>query len=1143
MSPKEIVKQVLSKWRSSDRYIPGGILREEADLHLTPKLRNELADARLSAIIQALKNPELQADKGTVENILKIRQITLLSRKAYAPFVNFDERPIHGMNDEVRGLEQARLDDLVKEFPDQSKFAGKTFSLKTHLLVQLSKKHAIDNDLYAFIAGGIIFTKKLHEGVEVVAEVSSRGANQYPYLVTGGQDQVIDILENTHFNRFEIEELRRRIDPRFNIDPAYWEYLRKWRFKGRVVGLPVGTIAFSGEPVLQKITDPISYFITESLTNPWMSSGTNLLTNAVRLLVAKGKIPVITEAGTRRVITGNLSAAMALLAGANGTSNVLTAMLLGGKAYGTTAHALIKFLSQALDEKGTEFDAHDTIFSLAKAPIDGVLVDTNNILDGTSTAIRAGGDLMSSIRQDSNVVGPDGKELATQKSIELIQDVVEGIRGVRTPHSVTNDLSAQSLLELGKSDANVSAGSLGGAFAVPEVAHGNFVYKMTEIRVGERTSFPIKVANGAKSTRPGFKRIFRSYDGATGVMKGDQVQYHAQPDYKSPSGDKVKSPQVELFGKDGRIVPRTTPEISVPYIAAQVAEMPAELKDPTATVESLKASGKMYPVQFSPELEKIRKEAIERVTPKKEYRVLVVPGTFGPALEKSHMASVKRVAKLVRDSANGDGFDRIIFVPTGDSPVHGKNNRLSGDVRIDGLKTRIRASGLKNAEVWTKEVESGGNYTIDTLESIRATLPAEAKITVSLGEDAFWQIGSSEQGWKQAEKLLLNYNFVVVKRDADANDPDRKLNMAETKSFLKWLGFKERTNVLDGPNGTRIQYFNARLPKLSSSVARNFYDGQGLVALTLVTDAQWTFLQRSKIPTNDQKSDGTLSVAGTELTVSKIVNVVDAALANGAIKLSVSNDSHHEVEVEDESQNGEFHGQYAFPQHGMRGRPGPDGDGLITEIKQRIDGIEDVVPAHDQVEVTDESGAKKKKLELVKFDLSELGNSLTSPKRVMRFEKNGVASYSVFVNPRYKEYLAKVDPYKVLPHFHLGWCTDFCDYNVMNSELELGYKVYFVVDAAAGVFPRLTGMRMRELISKGMKVLTTEEYVALVQSWKDSKLDWAEVQNSLAQWEKKSNTMARLQEELKQERYRDLGPGEGEAPGQCAVLLTKQGLK
>jgi hypothetical protein len=224
----------------------------------------------------------------------------------------------------------------------------------------------------------------------------------------------------------------------------------------------------------------------------------------------------------------------------------------------------------------------------------------------------------------------------------------------------------------------------------------------------------------------------------------------------------------------------------------------------------------------------------------------------------------------------------------------------------------------------------------------------------------------------------------------------------------------------------------------------------------------------------------------------------------------------------------------------MKGRPGPDGDGLITELRERIDGIEDVVPAHEQVEVADESGAKKKKLQLVPFDLAQFGNTLTSPKRVMRFEKNGVASYSVTVNPRYKQYLETVDPHKVLPHFHLGWCTDFCDYNVMKAELEWGYNLFFVVDAAAGVFPRLTGMRMRELIAMGLNVMTTEEYVALTTEWKDKKMDWAQVQNSLAEWKRTSKTMERVQEELKHERYRDLGPAEGEAPGQCAVLLINK---
>jgi hypothetical protein len=104
---------------------------------------------------------------------------------------------------------------------------------------------------------------------------------------------------------------------------------------------------------------------------------------------------------------------------------------------------------------------------------------------------------------------------------------------------------------------------------------------------------------------------------------------------------------------------------------------------------------------------------------------------------------------------------------------------------------------------------------------------------------------------------------------------------------------------------------------------------------------------------------------------------------------------------------------------------------------------------------------------------------------ILRFEKNGPGSFSVEANPRYFPYLQIVDPLRSLPHFHLGWCTDFCDYTVMKAELEAGYQVVFIYHAAVGVGKRTTGQAMRDLLGRELILMTTDQFVQLSQRWRD----------------------------------------------------------
>ena len=1135
--PQKVVENILSQWRSHDRFIDGGTLREEAELYIQIKLRKELVECSQEQIVAQFNKQELKDQwgltLGDAENILKIRRLTIHTLAGRRPFVQV-QGPVRGFQDEIMGLTQDDLNRVLSntKLPVEKRTSQKKtkiyFSYVADKLKKIAMKSAIDNDFYAFTVAAMWFNEGMHENKIAVFENSSRGDDRYPFLVASGQDQVLDLLENLRFTRWEIEAIRRRVEMRLKVNPKFWDWLANWRFDGTVRMVQPGAVVFTKTPIAQIIVNPASGIIAESLINPWMSFMTNMQTTAVRDVLAKGPIKIISEGGTRRLVTGHLTAITAMAGGADMTSNVLISELTDSNTYGTVNHAFMSSFPSEMEavEAYAKYTLNPTLF----------LPDTVNLSDGIRTAIRGAGPKYDDFRQDSNIVKPDGTALNTEQSVEELRLQVRAL-GRESKGIVTNDLTEKSLAELAKMKDPVQVASMGGAFATSSigVAHGNFVYKLIEMRDANtgQVQYPIKISNGAKSTEPGEKDLYRVYNNKTRQAVYD-LKVKAGSPLQLEKGFTAQSMLVTGMSNGKKQIERLSLKAQAAATFGQIGEMAAELFDLKQTQTSLGA--KNYKIVSSGELDAIREQAKVAVLPKKQNRILVFPGSFDPITAEGHVASAARVNELFKNSANPEGFSKIIFIPTGEHPVHGRRYALSGQARIEQLRRRIHT--LPHAEIYEGEVNQGGDYTINSLRKIQEQNP-EAKLTLAMGEDVFWSIGRQSRPWKGADQILKDYGIVVLKRSG----PEKATDQAETTELLKKLDFKERPNGFISPtetdhsaSGRRIEFFDARLVQgVSATKVREFYEQQGFGGIVHATDPQWTFAMREgQNGHSDQNVNGTLAVPGTEMTIPTIVGLVRDVLNSGLMKFSISGDSHHQSEVDDASQNGEFHAPFNFAPHGMKGRTGADGDRFISEIEELLAKHRVVtVPAHNQ-QIVD----GKPQLVVAPFDMSSITKDVKDIHSVVHFEKNGTGSYSVTVNPRYVQYLEQIDPYKVLPHFHFGWCTDFCDYSVMKAELELGYNVIFIVDAAAGVGSKTTGQKMRELISLGMKVMSSAEYHRLSEGWKHPTAKWNQVLNDLAVWEKHSPTYQQVLQELKHPRYQDPAhPGDlGEA---CNVFLRQ----
>src|SRR6516225_7182712 len=162
------------------------------------------------------------------------------------------------------------------------------------------------------------------------------------YVVATGLPQVVDYLLNLSFTTEEIDYLRAL--PQFaNASPAFFDYLRDFRFTGDLFAVPEGTILFAGEPVLTVRAPIIEAQIPETYLLSEITFQTLIASKAARCVEAAGGRP-IAEFGTRRAHTpeaGTLGARASYIGGCAGTSNTLAGFRYGIPVMGTAAHSWV----------------------------------------------------------------------------------------------------------------------------------------------------------------------------------------------------------------------------------------------------------------------------------------------------------------------------------------------------------------------------------------------------------------------------------------------------------------------------------------------------------------------------------------------------------------------------------------------------------------------------------------------------------------------------------------------------------------------------------------------------------------------------------------------------------------------------------
>ena len=333
--------------------------------------------------------------------------------------------------------------------------------------------------------------------------------------IAAGLEQLIDYIEDLHFDEQDIEYLRSK----GIFCEEFLDYLRNFRFTGDIYAVPEGTPVFPGEPMVIVRAPAIEAQLLETFTLLTINHQSLIATKANRIVrAAKGK--AVMEFGSRRAQGSTAAidgARAAYLAGCCGTACTISDELYGTPALGTMAHAWVQMFD-------TEYDAFATYCKLYPGNAT-LLVDTYDTLkSGIPNAIRAFNDVLKPMGVTKCGIRLDSGDLAylTRKARQMLDEA--GWESCKI--TVSNSLDEYLIRDLWLQDAKIDAFGVGERMitAKSEPVFGG-VYKLVAVEDDDGEIIPkIKISeNVGKITTPHFKKLYRFYGRDTGKAIADYL--------------------------------------------------------------------------------------------------------------------------------------------------------------------------------------------------------------------------------------------------------------------------------------------------------------------------------------------------------------------------------------------------------------------------------------------------------------------------------------------------------------------------------------------------------------------------------------------------------------------------------------------
>lgn len=359
-------------------------------------------------------------------------------------------------------------------------------------------------DFYELTMGNGYFVSGMQEKISYFDLFFRQIPDGGGFAIACGLEQVINYIENLHFDEEDIEFLRSK----GIFDEGFLEYLKDFRFTGDIFAVPEGTVVFPNEPIITVRAPAVQAQLVETYLLLCINHQTLIATKANRIVrAAQGR--AVSEFGSRRahgVDAAILGARAAGIGGCSGTACTITDQLFGFNATGTMAHSWVQMFDSELEAFKTYCKCYPNGAVL--------LVDTYNVLkSGVPNAIKAFDEVLKPMGCRPVGIRIDSGDITylSKKARKMLDEA--GYPDCKI--CASNALDEYLIRDMIYQGAKVDMFGVGERLitAKSEPVFGG-VYKLAAVEDDEGNILPkIKISeNVAKITTPHFKKLYRIYD-------------------------------------------------------------------------------------------------------------------------------------------------------------------------------------------------------------------------------------------------------------------------------------------------------------------------------------------------------------------------------------------------------------------------------------------------------------------------------------------------------------------------------------------------------------------------------------------------------------------------------------------------------
>lgn len=375
-------------------------------------------------------------------------------------------------------------------------------------------------DMYELTMSNGYFNEKCQDTLAAFDVFYRKNPDDAGFAVFAGLEQIVEYIQNMHFEEKDIEYLRSR-----NLfTEEFLEYLRGFRFRGDIYAMPEGTIMYPGEPIITVVAPLIDAQLIETTILLEMNHQSLIATKTNRIVQAALGKPV-SDFGARRA--HNVDAAVygaraAYIGGAVGTATVLAGQMFHIPISGTMAHSWV----MSFDREYDAFRAYAESYPDSTV----LLVDTYDVLhSGVPNAIRTAKEVLEPLGKRLKGIRLDSGDLAylSKEARKMLDEA--GLTDCMIVAS--NSLDEYTITSLNRQEAKIDSYGVGEKLITASTAPVfGAVYKMVAIDKEGKFVPKIKISETAeKITNPGIKEIYRVYD-----REGKAIA-----DYLTVKGEKI----------------------------------------------------------------------------------------------------------------------------------------------------------------------------------------------------------------------------------------------------------------------------------------------------------------------------------------------------------------------------------------------------------------------------------------------------------------------------------------------------------------------------------------------------------------------------------------------------------------------------